>query len=195
MGPYIFTWYNDLEAYFSSPYLPLVTSHLYSSLKIWSAMQALSIWLITCYQKLTESAIENEVLFSLPGEIENLLNQGGRAGTFNSRSSTRVATNLHFDTGTETNTRTVNQSMILCWANSSVELINRWSFCLLLFSYLVNIPLPESQKPKCLQRVRKSPSPQHCIHFWYSRSIPTGCTAQYQRKGAILIIAIVAIKP
>lgn len=104
----------------------------------------------------------------------------------------RVAT---FDTGTEPKAQSVNQRMILCWANWNAELISTWSFCSLLFSYLVNFLLPESQKPKCLQRVRKCPFPQHSIHFWYSCSIPTGCTAQYQRKGAILIIAVVTIKP
>lgn len=155
----------------------------------------LSIWVITCYQKLTQSAIENEILFSLSWERENLLSQEGRAGMFNSRSSQELQLYLHFDTGTEPKAQSVNQSMILHWANWSAELISTWSFCLLLFSYLVNFLLPESQKPKCLQGVRKCPSPQHSIHFWYSCSIPTGCTAQYQRKGAILIIAVVTIKP
>lgn len=155
----------------------------------------LSIWLITCHQNLTESAIENEILFSLSWERENLLSQEGRAGTFNSRSSQELQLYLHFDTGTEPKAQSVNQSMILRWANWNAELISTWSFCLLLFSYLVNFLLPESQKPKCLQRVRKCPFSQHSIHFWYSCSIPTGCTAQYQRKGAILIIAVVTIKP
>ena len=155
----------------------------------------LSIWLINCYQKLTESAIENEILFSLSWETENFLSQEGRAGTFNSRSSQELQLYLHFNTGTELKAQSVNQSLILCWANRGAELISMWSFCVLLFSYLVNFPLPESQKPKCLQRVRKSPSPQHGIHFWYSHLIPAGCTAQYQRKGAILIIAVVTIKP
>lgn len=155
----------------------------------------LSIWLITCYQNLTESAAEKEILFSLSWEIENLLSHEGRASTFSSRSSRELQLYLHFDARTELKAQSVNQSMIQCWANRNAELISMWSFCLLLFSYLVNFSLPESQKSKCLQRVRKSPSPQQGIHFWYSHSIPTGCTAQYQRKGAILIIAVVTIKP